>query len=141
MLFVRHGCSCVDSMGEGDEYASPSTHSLLPTPAVRARARHPGRSPTRNERSRCRDGAESIDRDITVSPQCRRVGLDISASELNNASPGSYDETWVIDITDHVPETNKSFSLIVMWQLLEHVKPPEAVVKSITITRTSRRII
>lgn len=63
-------------------------------------------------------------------PQCYYVGLDISESELNTAPPGSYDDTWVSDITNHVPELDDSFDLVVSWQVLEHVKPLEAAIEN-----------
>jgi SAM-dependent methyltransferase len=51
------------------------------------------------------------------------VGLDISAAELAVAGPGAYDETWIADITQHIPELDGRFDLILSWQVLEHVKP------------------
>jgi SAM-dependent methyltransferase len=57
---------------------------------------------------------------------CRYVGLDISADELAAAPAGSYDETWVADVTTRVPELEDRFDVILSWQVLEHVKPLEA---------------
>jgi SAM-dependent methyltransferase len=54
-------------------------------------------------------------------PGARYVGLDISASELLAAPPGSYDETFAAPIEDAVPGLTGSFDLIVSWQVLEHV--------------------
>lgn len=56
-------------------------------------------------------------------PGCHYAELDISAAELGRAAPGSYDERWVQDVTDRVPELEGRFDLIVSWQVLEHVKP------------------
>ena len=39
------------------------------------------------------------------------------------AGPGAYDETWVADITQHVPDLDGRFDLILSWQVLEHVRP------------------
>ncbi len=58
-------------------------------------------------------------------PGCHYVGLDISATELAAAPPGSYDETWVADTTKHVAELDGRFDLVISWQVLEHVKPIE----------------
>ena len=54
---------------------------------------------------------------------CRYVGLDISRAELDAAPPDSYDETWVADVTQRVPELDGRFDLILSFQVLEHVKP------------------
>jgi SAM-dependent methyltransferase len=56
-------------------------------------------------------------------PDCHYVGLDISRTELDAAPPGSYDETWVADVTQRVPELDGRFDLILSFQVLEHVKP------------------
>jgi SAM-dependent methyltransferase len=56
-------------------------------------------------------------------PGTRYVGLDISAEELAAAPPGSYDETWVADVTEHVAELDERFDLVLSWQVLEHVRP------------------
>jgi SAM-dependent methyltransferase len=50
------------------------------------------------------------------------VGLDISAAELEKAPEGSYDEKWVGDINDHMPQLVERFDLIVSWHVLEHVR-------------------
>ncbi|HEY7131043.1 MAG TPA: class I SAM-dependent methyltransferase [Candidatus Limnocylindrales bacterium] len=57
---------------------------------------------------------------------CRYVGLDLSAAELDRAPAGSYDERWVADITHHVPELDGRFDLVLSFQVLEHVKPLSA---------------
>ena len=57
---------------------------------------------------------------------CRYVGLDISRAELDAAPPGSYDETWVADVTQRVPDLDGRFDLILSFQVLEHVKPLDA---------------
>jgi hypothetical protein len=51
------------------------------------------------------------------------VGLDVSASELELAPLGSYDELWVRDVVQHEPELVERFDLILSWQVIEHVKP------------------
>ena len=54
-------------------------------------------------------------------PASRYAGLDISASELELAPPGSYSDHVVADITRPLPELSERFDLIVSWQVLEHV--------------------
>lgn len=54
---------------------------------------------------------------------CEYVGLDVSTEELELASPGSYDTSVVADVTEHRPELENRFDLIVSFQVLEHVKP------------------
>ena len=56
-------------------------------------------------------------------PACRYVGLDLSAAELAQAGPGTYDETVVADMTEWVPEFEERFDLAVSFQVMEHVKP------------------
>jgi SAM-dependent methyltransferase len=63
----------------------------------------------------------------TISPAARPagleyVGLDVSAGELERAPAGSYDRTIAADATDHVPDLDGRFDLIVSWQVLEHVR-------------------
>jgi SAM-dependent methyltransferase len=62
----------------------------------------------------------------TIPPQDRPAGihyagLDVSASELALASPGSYDETITAPAQQRVSELVGRFDLIVSWQVLEHV--------------------
>jgi SAM-dependent methyltransferase len=52
----------------------------------------------------------------------RYVGLDISGEELQEAEPGSYDETVIADAQREVPELVERFELIVAWQVLEHFR-------------------
>ena len=54
-------------------------------------------------------------------PDCRYVGLDISARELAAAPVGSYDEAVVADLLEPPPELAGRFDLVVSWQVLEHV--------------------
>lgn len=51
------------------------------------------------------------------------AGLDLSASELRKAPPGSYDELHIADVARRQPQLEGRFDLIVSWQVLEHVKP------------------
>ena len=51
---------------------------------------------------------------------CRYVGLDISAYELQRASPGAYDEVIVGDICNGATPANR-FDLVISWQVLEHI--------------------
>lgn len=88
-------------------------------------------------RSRLADASHVLDigsgRVPTVLPADRPsgltyVGLDLSAAELAEAGPGSYDETVVGSVADAVPELEGRFDLAVSWQVLEHVKPlPDAL--------------
>lgn len=66
-------------------------------------------------------------------PGCRYVGLDISEAELKRAPDGSYDEIWVSDVTERVPELEDRFDLIVGWQVLEHVKPLNAALENMRL--------
>lgn len=52
----------------------------------------------------------------------RYVGLDLSATELDLAPAGSYDEHVVADISEPVEALRGGFDLIVSWQVLEHVR-------------------
>ena len=61
---------------------------------------------------------------------CRYVGLDITATELDAAPPGSYDEKVVGDVGHRVPALEGQFDLVLSWQVLEHVKPLEAAVEN-----------
>lgn len=56
---------------------------------------------------------------------CRYVALDISAIELEAAPTGSYDEIWVRDAAEPVPELRDRFDLIVSWHAFEHLTPLE----------------
>jgi SAM-dependent methyltransferase len=58
----------------------------------------------------------------------RSVGLDISAGELAAAAPGTYDETFVADITDFVGRGTAD--LIICQAVLEHVLDTEAALKA-----------
>ncbi|MGH2559517.1 MAG: class I SAM-dependent methyltransferase [Thermomicrobiales bacterium] len=60
-------------------------------------------------------------------PACHYAGLDVSPNELEAAGPGAYNETWVQDAARRVPELEGRFDLIVSWQVLEHVRPLDAV--------------
>jgi len=57
----------------------------------------------------------------TRPPGSRYAGLDICATELELAPPGSYSDHYVADITQPLPELREQFDLIVSWQVLEHV--------------------
>jgi SAM-dependent methyltransferase len=59
---------------------------------------------------------------------CRYIGLDISASELELAPAGSYDELRVADITRSNAQLAGSCDLALSYQALEHIKPlPDAL--------------
>src|SRR5438045_1693031 len=68
----------------------------------------------------------------TIAPEERPdgshyVGLDVSASELETAPPGSYEEKVVSEAEILRPELVGRFDLIVAWQVLEHFRDlPEA---------------
>jgi SAM-dependent methyltransferase len=64
-------------------------------------------------------------RSPTLAPRDRPngsayLGLDISAAELEAASPGAYDATYVHDIASPLIEL-RGVDLIISWQVLEHV--------------------
>jgi SAM-dependent methyltransferase len=70
--------------------------------------------------------------DPTLRPSdCHYVGLDISRSELEMAAPGSYDEMWVRDVVERVPELEGRFDLIVSWQVFEHIKPLDIALENL----------
>jgi SAM-dependent methyltransferase len=102
-------------------------------PALPDRYQEPWRAPfQRRLENVLRPGQTILDvgagRSPTIPPDrrpdgTRYVGLDISAAELAAAPPGSYDETWVADVTHRVPELEDRFDLILSWQVLEHVRP------------------
>lgn len=56
-------------------------------------------------------------------PGCHYVALDVSATELAAAPPGTYDETVISDIATPPDRLAGSFDLILTWQVLEHVRP------------------
>lgn len=64
-------------------------------------------------------------------PGSRYVGLDLSAEELDAAPSGSYDDARVADLVEHQPDLEAQFDVIVSWQVLEHVKPLEAVFENL----------
>jgi SAM-dependent methyltransferase len=84
-----------------------------------------------------RPGAAVLDlgagREPTIPPQRRPegvhyVGADVSATELDEAPAGSYDETVVAEAQKLVPELVDRFDLIVAKNVLEHVQDlPSAV--------------
>jgi SAM-dependent methyltransferase len=55
-------------------------------------------------------------------PDCRYVGLDIEAEEIEAAGPNAYDESIVGDITEPTGREGE-FDLVLSWQVLEHVSP------------------
>jgi SAM-dependent methyltransferase len=55
-------------------------------------------------------------------PDCRYVGLDIEAEEIEAAGSGSYDESVVSDVTRPLHRDGE-FDLVLSWQVLEHVSP------------------
>jgi SAM-dependent methyltransferase len=76
-----------------------------------------------------RPGAAILDlgagRKPTIPPERRPdgthyAGVDISAGELEEAPPGSYDEIHVADAQQLVPELVDRFDLIVAMHVLEH---------------------
>ena len=102
-------------------------------PTLPDRYQQPWRAPFhRRLEALLRPGLTVLDvgagRSPTIPPEQRPlgvtyVGLDISEAELAMAGPGAYDETWVADITQHLPELEGRFDLILSWQVLEHVRP------------------
>jgi SAM-dependent methyltransferase len=61
---------------------------------------------------------------------CFYAGLDISATELERAPSGAYDEIWVADVTQRLPELEGRFDLVVSFQVLEHVRPLDAALEN-----------
>lgn len=102
-------------------------------PTLPARYQEPWRAPFERRLEELLRPSQTIldvgaGRSPTIPPDrrpenTRYVGLDISARELAAAPPGSYDETWVSDVTQRVPELEDRFDLILSWQVLEHVRP------------------
>jgi 2-polyprenyl-6-hydroxyphenyl methylase/3-demethylubiquinone-9 3-methyltransferase len=56
-------------------------------------------------------------------PDCRYVGLDLSAAELAKAPPGSYDESVVSDVAEFRSELVDRFDLSTSLFVFEHVRP------------------
>jgi SAM-dependent methyltransferase len=72
-------------------------------------------------------------RQPTIPPERRPegthyAGVDISAEELGEAPPGSYDETVTADAQRLVPELVDRFDLIVAMNVLEHFQDLPSVV-------------
>jgi SAM-dependent methyltransferase len=61
---------------------------------------------------------------------CEYVGLDLSGKILDEAPPGSYDETVIGDVADRVVALEDRFDLLVCRQVLEHVKPLDAALSN-----------
>lgn len=60
-------------------------------------------------------------------PGCRYLGLDISAEELEAAGDDAYDERYVHDIVEPLPDV-RDVDVILSWQVLEHVSSvPQAL--------------
>lgn len=62
---------------------------------------------------------------------CTYAGLDLTAAELAAAPPGSYDETFVSDVTSFLPVLAGRFDAVISWQVLEHVKPMAAALDNL----------
>jgi SAM-dependent methyltransferase len=69
-----------------------------------------------------------IDAETKRRLNLRSVGLDISAGELAAAAPGTYDETFVADVTDFMGRGTAD--LIICQAVLEHVPDTEAALKT-----------
>ena len=59
------------------------------------------------------------------------IGIDLSASELALAPPGSYDRVIVADVTQRQSELEGCADLVVSWQVLEHVAPLGGAISNI----------
>jgi SAM-dependent methyltransferase len=55
--------------------------------------------------------------------RCRYVALDVSAEELAAAPTGSFDEILIRSVTEHMPELDGCFDLVLSYHAFEHVKP------------------
>jgi SAM-dependent methyltransferase len=58
------------------------------------------------------------------------AGMDISATELNAAPAGSYDEVIEGDIATRIPALESRFDLVLSHQLLEHVRPLDVALEN-----------
>jgi SAM-dependent methyltransferase len=113
-----------------------SNRNEVSLPTLPARYQEPWEAPFQQRLTNLlRPGQTILDvgagRKPTLSPDrrpkdCTYVGLDISADELAAAPVGSYDETWVADVTERVSGLEGRFDIVVSWQVLEHVRPLEA---------------
>lgn len=63
--------------------------------------------------------------------ECVYVGLDILSSELQQASPDAYDETWRNDLTVFEPRLQGRFDFVISLFLLEHVRPIDAAIENV----------
>jgi SAM-dependent methyltransferase len=64
-------------------------------------------------------------------PDCFYVGLDVSGTELAQATPGSYDEAVVADLTTRIPELEQRFDVVVSLDVLEHVSDVELALENL----------
>jgi len=62
---------------------------------------------------------------------CTYDGLDISASELEAAPEGSYDEVWISDLCISNPRLREKYDIVISWQVLEHVSSLYAAVDNV----------
>ena len=62
---------------------------------------------------------------------CRCVAIDASATELERAPAGSYDEIIVQDIVEPLPALEGRFDLVLSWQVLEHVLDLQATLENL----------
>ena len=75
-------------------------------------------------------------------PGCHYVGLDVSRAELDQAPPGSYQDTVVADVTQRVPALDGRFDLALSFQVLEHVKPLDVALENLrAVLRPGGRLI
>ena len=99
------------------EYSFHQRIDAAMTPGMRILDVGSGRLPCRTPDARPRD--------------CHYVGLDISATELETAAPGSYDECVVADIAGPRDEhLVGQFDLVVSFQVLEHVRPIDVALRN-----------
>ncbi len=64
-------------------------------------------------------------------PGCCYIGLDVSATELEKAMPGSYGETIVADVTTRIPELEHRFDVVVSLDVLEHLTDVELALENL----------
>lgn len=62
---------------------------------------------------------------------CRYTGLDISRSELDRATSGSYDDHVAADVSELIPSLSGCYDLAVSFQVFEHVKPLDKALENL----------
>jgi SAM-dependent methyltransferase len=74
----------------------------------------------------------------SVSParrpsDCRYVGLDVDAGELERAPAGIYDEVVVADLAERLQRLEGQFDVATVFHVLEHVRPLQRALENLRV--------